>query len=374
MTPKELKAEIERLDRLIDHARGICEDRKHRNELPPAVKQWTEKLAQSENERQKLLAGLTTEDRMVLRDKITREIEEQFVIGQTADLEIKRQKAEEQICRLKERWARISKFGGVVPTEVNGRDLLDEITRKVLEFVTVSKEAAQILTLWIVDTHAIPYGVFYHTPRLLTWSKEPEAGKSTLANVLSQLVHNPISSGGVTGDGLLALMKQHNSPPPACQWKSVGGPADAEKPTLLIDEADNIMQTRKLRGILNKGHEWCGTTQEKNWRTGIMEIIGTFAALALFEIDDAERGSPSMRSYRPLKTRSIEIELKLGSEDPKHDADPSDDLFTSLSTELHPKIKTWVEAHIDEIGETYRRLKKDLKEEGLTSHSAPCSR
>jgi hypothetical protein len=66
MTPKELKAEIERLDRLIDHGRGICEDPRHRNELPPVVKQWTEKLAQSENDRQKLLAGLTTEDRMVL--------------------------------------------------------------------------------------------------------------------------------------------------------------------------------------------------------------------------------------------------------------------------------------------------------------------
>ena len=34
-----------------------------------------------------------------------------------------------------ERWARISRFGGIVPTEINGRDLLDEVTRKVLKFV-----------------------------------------------------------------------------------------------------------------------------------------------------------------------------------------------------------------------------------------------
>ena len=257
MTPKELKAEIERLDRLIDHGSGICEDPNHRNELPPVVEQWTEKLAQLESDRQELLARLTTEDRMFLRDEITREIEEQFVLSQTAQLKSEKDEADAEIHRLQQRWARISKFGGVVPTEVNGRDLLDEITRTVLKFVTVSKEAARILALWILHTHAIPYWVFYHTPRLLIWSKKPEAGKTTLANVLSELVHNPLSSGGVTGEGLLALLKEHNSPPPALagQWKSVGGPAAAEKPTLLIDEADNIMQTRKLRSILNKGHE-----------------------------------------------------------------------------------------------------------------------
>ena len=70
MTPKELKAEIERLDRLIDHARGIRDDPNHRNELPPVVEQLAHKLAQSENDRQKLWAGLTTEERMVLRDEI----------------------------------------------------------------------------------------------------------------------------------------------------------------------------------------------------------------------------------------------------------------------------------------------------------------
>ena len=34
--------------------------------------------------------------------------------------------------------------------------------------------------------------------------------------------------------------------------------------------------------------------------------------------------------------------------------------------ELRPKIETWVEAHIDEIEETYRRLKKEIKKEELS--------
>ena len=122
---------IERLDKLIDYACEICDAPDHRNQSAAVVVQWIMRSAQAKSELELLLAGLTTEDRMALRDEITREIEEQFVISQTADLESKRQKAEEQICRLKERWALISKFGGIVPTEINGRDLLDEITRTI---------------------------------------------------------------------------------------------------------------------------------------------------------------------------------------------------------------------------------------------------
>ena len=91
----------------------------------------------------------------------------------------------EEIRRLQQLWARISKFGGIVPTEINGRDLLDEITRTVLKFVTVSKDAARILALWILHTHVIPYWVFYHTPRLLIWSKEPGCRKDHLASTCS---------------------------------------------------------------------------------------------------------------------------------------------------------------------------------------------
>ena len=100
--------------------------------------------------------------------------------------------------RLRERWGRIIKFGGIVPTEINGRDLLDEIARKIPKFVVVSKDEARTATLWCVHTHVLPFGVFYYTPRLLTWSKEPGCGKTTSRNVLSQLVPNAISSDGIT--------------------------------------------------------------------------------------------------------------------------------------------------------------------------------
>ena len=298
---------------------------------------------------------------------------EQNDIATEAALEDDRNKARSECERLRMRWERISAYAGLVPTEVNGRDLLDEIARKILKFVTVSNEAARILALWAMHTHIIPYGAFYHTPRLLIWSKEPESGKTTSANVLIQLVHNPLSSGGVTGDGLLAILKDHNgsSPASAGQWTPVGS-SGVDRPTLLIDEADNIMQTQKLRRILNTGHQWSGVIREMNRRTGQMEVISTFAPLALFEIDNAV--STSMRSYPPLKGRSIEIELKLGSEDPEHDADPSDDLFNGLSTELRPKIETWVGTQIDEIAETYKKLKRQIKREELSRAIRPRAR
>jgi hypothetical protein len=88
-----------------------------------------------------------------------------------------------------------------------------------------------------------------------------------------------------------------------------------------------------------------------------MEQISTFARVALFEISS----SRSLRSYPPFKSRSIEIELKPAQQNPEHDAEPSDDLFNDLSMDRRPKIEARVENHIDEIGKTYRRLKKETK-------------
>ena len=48
------------------------------------------KRAQAESELEALFARLTTEERMFLRDEITREIEEQFVIGQSRASEKRR--------------------------------------------------------------------------------------------------------------------------------------------------------------------------------------------------------------------------------------------------------------------------------------------
>jgi hypothetical protein len=81
-----------------------------------------------------------------------------------------------------------------------------------------------------------------------------------------------------------------------------------------------------------------------------------------------------MRSYRPLKTRSIEIELKQALKDPERDADPSDELFNSLSMELRPKIETWVETKIDDIRQTYSDLKKRIKKEEIAKIISPRAR
>ena len=373
MTLEELERALEKLEHFIAHARQICDSPDRRGMPAPEAEAWANKLAAAENNRHDLLAVLTPDDRKELGEIILRKMEEQHEMIIGAALDDDRNKARSECDRLRMRWERISAYAGLVPIEVNGRDLLDEMARKVLKFVTVSKEAARILALWAMHTHVIPYEAFYHTPRLLIWSKEPESGKTTLANVLIQLVRNPLASGGVTGDGLLAILKDHNgsSPASAGPWAPVGC-YGADRPTLLIDEADNIMQTQKLRRILNTGHQWSGVIRERNRRNGQMEVINTFAPLALFEIDNAV--STSMRSYPPLKTRSIEIELKQGAEDPEHDADPSDDLFNGLSTELRPKIEKWVETQIDEIAETYKKLKRQIKREELSRAIRPRAR
>ena len=157
-----------------------------------------------------MFARLTTEERMFLRDEINRKIVEQHERSIAEPSEEEKNDAEKQIQRLRERWGRISKFGGIVPRE----HLLDEITRTVRKFVVVNKDEAQVTALWTVHTHPMRYEVFDYTPRLLPWSKQPGCGKTTFRNVLSQIVSNPISSEGITGNDLLALLKEHNGPPP----------------------------------------------------------------------------------------------------------------------------------------------------------------
>ena len=365
MTADEREIVLEKLEQIIAHACEICDSTDGRGMPASEVEMWADKLAEKENERHELLAALTTEDREALRAIIVQKMVEQNDIAMGAPLEDARNKARNECARLRMRWERISPYAGLVPIEVNGRDFLDEIARDVPKFVSVDKQIGQIASLWTVHTHLIAYRVVHHSPRLLVWSLEAESGKSTFANFLTQLVRNPLPSGGVTGEGLLAILRDRNNPPPvsAGQWTSIGSPAEVKTPTLLIDEADNIVQTQKFRRIMNKGHEWCGTIQELNRRTREMEVIGTFAPAAIFAIDTAERGS--LRSYSPLQTRSIEIQLKRAAVDPEHDADPSDDLFNELNTVLRPKIETWVETHAEEIGQAYRRLKREIKHEQL---------
>jgi hypothetical protein len=114
-------------------------------------------------------------------------------------------------------------------------DVYDYIGKFV---VFPSVNSRLIHTLWIAHTHLVKD--LYHTPRLYITSADRGCGKTTLLDVTSCLVQNAIS-----------LV----SPSPASIFRLI----EKEKPTLLIDELENLFGYRKdtsdITTILDAGFQ-----------------------------------------------------------------------------------------------------------------------
>jgi putative DNA primase/helicase len=120
------------------------------------------------------------------------------------------------------------------PEPVNGAQLLDEITAAIRRYVVLEKGAAEATALWVVHTYW--FDAFAITPRLAITSAVMRCGKTTLLDVLSCLVHRPISTANATAAAIYRLV-------------------DKLRPTLLMDEADTfLVRNATLRGILNSGY------------------------------------------------------------------------------------------------------------------------
>jgi putative DNA primase/helicase len=122
---------------------------------------------------------------------------------------------------------------GIDHEESSGSQLLDELTKQVLRYVVMKKHEARTIALWIV--HAFAFELFSISPRLKIQSPEPGCGKTTLLDVLYYTVRDPMLTAHVT---------------PAAAFRQIA----ANKPTLLVDEADTSLTSRDLVTILNAGH------------------------------------------------------------------------------------------------------------------------
>jgi putative DNA primase/helicase len=121
------------------------------------------------------------------------------------------------------------------PSIVIGADLLNEIECVVRRYVVLPAEAAVVVALWVLHTHAIEAAQI--TPRLAIVSPTKRCGKSTMLKLLGALVRRPLAAANLTAAGLFRGI-------------------EAYEPTLLVDEADTFLEGREdLRGVLNAGHD-----------------------------------------------------------------------------------------------------------------------
>jgi uncharacterized protein DUF3631 len=120
------------------------------------------------------------------------------------------------------------------PEPVDGKLLLDALARVLRAHVVISQWARDALALFIIHTYA--FALRDVTTYVGIESPQKRCGKSTLLNVLSALVNRPLLSSNISPPALFRVIEEL-------------------QPTLLIDEADNLLRgNEELRGILNSGY------------------------------------------------------------------------------------------------------------------------
>jgi putative DNA primase/helicase len=124
------------------------------------------------------------------------------------------------------------------PSPVNELHLMERLMTIIKRYVVLPAHAIVSIALWIVRAHA--HDLFDTNPRLALLSPERRCGKTTLLEILSQLLPRVLMASNIT---------------PAFIFRVI----DAVKPTLLIDEFDSFSEAyEELRGILNSGHRRTG--------------------------------------------------------------------------------------------------------------------
>jgi putative DNA primase/helicase len=120
------------------------------------------------------------------------------------------------------------------PEPVSGPELIAGLEAGISHYVALPKDVAFTVSLWVLHTYC--FDAFTCTPRLAITSPEKGCGKTTLLDVLSELVPRCLMTGSIS---------------PASLFRTI----ELAKPVILIDEADTFLGDKEeLRGILNQGH------------------------------------------------------------------------------------------------------------------------
>jgi len=120
------------------------------------------------------------------------------------------------------------------PDEVNGCDLLDELSTTIRTYIVMPKHAPETVALWVLNTYV--HDASYFSPILLISSPEKRSGKSTLLSLLAALCTRTLLAANIS---------------PAAVYRAI----EQWQPTLLIDEADTFLkQNDDMAGVINSGH------------------------------------------------------------------------------------------------------------------------
>ncbi len=168
------------------------------------------------------------------------------------------------------------------PDDVNGAELLDEITAAVRRHVSLPAGASEAVALWILHSHA--HEASEVSPILAVTSPTPECGKTTQLTFLQGTVRRPLPASNITAAALFRAVEKY-------------------EPTLLIDEADTFLRdSDDLRGVLNSGHARAGAY--------VIRTVGDQHEPTIFRTWAPKAIALIGKLPPTLASRSIHVELK----------------------------------------------------------------
>jgi putative DNA primase/helicase len=165
------------------------------------------------------------------------------------------------------------------PKPVNGAHVLNELEETFTRYVVLPDGAAAALALWSVHTYV--FDAFDCSPRLNVSSPEKGCGKTTLRDVLAELVARPLATENLTVPVLFRVIELY-------------------RPTVLADECDAwIRDNDELRGMLNAGHRRSGQALRCEGEKNEVRAFNVFAPAVLCGIGEL----PSTLDDRSIKVR-----------------------------------------------------------------------
>lgn len=217
--------------------------------------------------------------------------------------------------------------------------VLDAVYALLGRFIAFPHDAARrAVALWVLHTYAIDYA--NATPYLNVYSPAPRCGKSTLFDLLSLIVHDPVGSSNMS---------------PAVIYRLV----DVRHPTLLLDELDAQLRGDRdrasaIQSILNAGYRRGPTAtvwraEGKNFTPTPFDVFcpKAFAGIGMTNL------------HPTTLDRSIPILLER-----KRSTDPTERLhLRRLEPEAGPLcdlIRDWVDRHADELRGATPKLPAEL--------------
>lgn len=204
--------------------------------------------------------------------------------------------------------------------------LLDGIAKALRAHIVLTREQADTIALWSVYTHG--YQVWRIAPRLGIRAPSKGCGKSETMRRLKRLVRRPVSCENLT---------------PAVAFRLI----DAEKPTLLLDEMDNMIteDRSQMLGILNSGYERGGQTFRCVGDQSEVRGFSTYCPMAYAMIGsppgtfDSRTITVAMRRATPNEAREL-VSME--------DGEAEDERFCYLGR----KAARWVQDNVQKLAQS----------------------